>query len=179
MQHAPPLPPSSSSPKQRADTAGVRAGDGGRSCRPPERSCLLRGLSLNYGVQIPFSPDSSAATMGSQPHPSRRTPMGDDHRMLPQLESRRFLTDSGLETTLIFIDGFELPQFAAFVLLETSDGRDRARLLRAPREYRARGRQRLHSRGTDLARQPRLGQKARIRQRWTGRHQPRCSHPPR
>jgi S-methylmethionine-dependent homocysteine/selenocysteine methylase len=36
-------------------------------------------------------------------------------------------SDSGLETTLIFIDGFELPEFAAFVLLETSDGRDRLR----------------------------------------------------
>jgi homocysteine S-methyltransferase len=50
-----------------------------------------------------------------------------DRPPLPQLEHRPFLTDSGLETTLIFIDGIELPDFAAFVLLETADGRARLR----------------------------------------------------
>lgn len=34
-----------------------------------------------------------------------------------------FLTDGGLETTLIFHDGFDLPEFAAFVLLENDEGR--------------------------------------------------------
>ncbi len=53
--------------------------------------------------------------------------MIDDRLSLPQLEHRPFLTDSGLETKLIFIDGIELPEFAAFVLLETSDGRQRLR----------------------------------------------------
>jgi homocysteine S-methyltransferase len=33
------------------------------------------------------------------------------------------LTDGGLETTLVFHDGIELPHFAAFPLLETEDGR--------------------------------------------------------
>jgi S-methylmethionine-dependent homocysteine/selenocysteine methylase len=42
---------------------------------------------------------------------------------LPQLEADLFLTDGGLETTLIFDDGFELPDFAAFVLLESDEGR--------------------------------------------------------
>lgn len=46
---------------------------------------------------------------------------------LPQLEHRTFLTDSGLETTLIFKHGIDLPSFAAFVLLETSEGRRRLR----------------------------------------------------
>src|ERR1700744_6445383 len=50
-----------------------------------------------------------------------------DRAPLPQLEHRPFLTDSGLETTLIFKDGIELPSFAAFVLLETADGRSRLR----------------------------------------------------
>jgi homocysteine S-methyltransferase len=50
-----------------------------------------------------------------------------DRANLPQLEHRPFLTDSGLETTLIFRDGIDLPSFAAFVLLETSDGRRRLR----------------------------------------------------
>jgi hypothetical protein len=33
-----------------------------------------------------------------------------------------FLTDSGLETTLIFHEGIELPFFAAFDLLKTDEG---------------------------------------------------------
>src|SRR5262249_22690327 len=33
------------------------------------------------------------------------------------------LTDAGLETVLVFDEGFELPQFAAFPLVDTEDGR--------------------------------------------------------
>ncbi len=44
---------------------------------------------------------------------------------LPQLSGRLFLTDSGLETTLIFKDGIELNQFASFELLKTDSGRNR------------------------------------------------------
>ena len=47
-----------------------------------------------------------------------------EHRhRLPQLDGRLFLTDGGLETTLIFHDGFDLPMFAAFVLTESEQGR--------------------------------------------------------
>lgn len=46
---------------------------------------------------------------------------------LPQLSNKIFLTDSGLETTLIFKENVELPEFAAFTLLETIEG---ANLLR-------------------------------------------------
>ena len=46
---------------------------------------------------------------------------------LPQLGDTIFLTDSGLETTLIFHDGIELPCFASFDLLKTRDGRARLR----------------------------------------------------
>ena len=42
---------------------------------------------------------------------------------LPQHRGGIFLTDGGLETTLIFHDGLELPHFAAFVLLDSADGR--------------------------------------------------------
>lgn len=35
----------------------------------------------------------------------------------------RFVTDGGLETDLIFHRGFELPEFAAFPLVDTEDGR--------------------------------------------------------
>lgn len=41
---------------------------------------------------------------------------------LPQLDDRIFLLDGGMETRLIFIDGVELPLFAAFNLLLTPEG---------------------------------------------------------
>src|SRR5687767_14997878 len=41
---------------------------------------------------------------------------------LPQLEGGMFLTDGGIETTLIFHDGLELPYFAAFHLLKEKTG---------------------------------------------------------
>lgn len=43
---------------------------------------------------------------------------------LPQLDGGWFLTDGGIETVLIYQEGVELPEFAAFVLLDTADGRD-------------------------------------------------------
>ena len=44
---------------------------------------------------------------------------------LPQLAHTPFLTDTGLETTLIFHDGYELPYFAAVTLLREEAGRER------------------------------------------------------
>ena len=44
------------------------------------------------------------------------------HR-LPQLDHQLFLGDGGMETTLIFHDGVDLPHFASFVLLATEEGR--------------------------------------------------------
>src|ERR671924_2043915 len=41
---------------------------------------------------------------------------------LPQLGGDLFLTDGGIETTLIFHEGLELPYFAAFHLLRTPEG---------------------------------------------------------
>ncbi|MET0378583.1 MAG: homocysteine S-methyltransferase family protein [Spongiibacteraceae bacterium] len=41
---------------------------------------------------------------------------------LPQLQNRLFATDGGLETTLIFQDGIDLPAFAAFDLLKNAEG---------------------------------------------------------
>lgn len=46
---------------------------------------------------------------------------------LPQLDDRLFIADSGMETTLIFHDGIELPYFASFVLLDDDAGRARLR----------------------------------------------------
>ena len=42
---------------------------------------------------------------------------------LPQLSGQQMLTDSGLETTLIFLNGIELPLFASFALLRSPDGK--------------------------------------------------------
>jgi len=44
---------------------------------------------------------------------------------LPQVRGGIFLTDGGMETTLIFHEGVELPHFAAFVLLDSEAGREK------------------------------------------------------
>ena len=43
---------------------------------------------------------------------------------MPQLGGDLFLTDSGLETDLIFNGGWELPEFASFPLIDSARGRD-------------------------------------------------------
>jgi homocysteine S-methyltransferase len=52
-------------------------------------------------------------------------PRGD----LPQLDGGTFITDGGMETTLIFHKGLDLPEFASFVLLDDAVG------LEALRDY--------------------------------------------
>jgi hypothetical protein len=47
---------------------------------------------------------------------------------LPQLFGTSLSTDGGIKTTLIFHDGLELPDFAAFHLLRTAEGEARAGL---------------------------------------------------
>lgn len=42
---------------------------------------------------------------------------------LPQLHGVKFVTDGGMETDLIFHHGVDLPDFAAFPLLDTAEGR--------------------------------------------------------
>jgi homocysteine S-methyltransferase len=46
---------------------------------------------------------------------------------LPQLGDKIFLTDGGLETTLVFLEGVDLPCFAAFPLVQVEAGRERLR----------------------------------------------------
>ncbi len=43
-------------------------------------------------------------------------------QQLPQLGNRIFLTDGGMETTLIFLQGVELPEFAAITLMDNAEG---------------------------------------------------------
>ena len=47
--------------------------------------------------------------------------------MTRRLGEGTFITDGGMETTLVFHHGFELPHFASFVLLDDSAGRDAMR----------------------------------------------------
>jgi S-methylmethionine-dependent homocysteine/selenocysteine methylase len=49
------------------------------------------------------------------------TPTYRDH--LPQLDAPLFLADGGSETTLIFHEGLDLPEFASFVLFDDEAGR--------------------------------------------------------
>ena len=48
--------------------------------------------------------------------------MSKYRHVLPQLNGKQFITDGGMETTLVFHDGFDLPYFAAFDLLKTLNG---------------------------------------------------------
>lgn len=51
--------------------------------------------------------------------------MGKYRESLPQLAGGIFLSDGGMETTLIFREGVDLPCFASFVLLDSDEGRER------------------------------------------------------
>lgn len=62
----------------------------------------------------------------------------------PYLDDRLVLTDSGMETTLIFDAGFDLPLFASFPLLETTDGRATLR------DYYRRHIELAHDHGVDI-----------------------------
>ncbi len=55
-------------------------------------------------------------------NPRSHTTMAKYRNNLPQRDRGLYLTDGGLETTLIFDEGLELPDFAAFHLLKTPKG---------------------------------------------------------
>ena len=59
---------------------------------------------------------------------------------LPQLDGGVFLTDGGIETTLIYHHGLDLPLFAAFDLLKDDEGTEQLRLYYAPYAITARER---------------------------------------
>lgn len=73
---------------------------------------------------------STSATQIQPPaiNESAAQTLSEHHEHIERLLTQQpFLTDSGLETTLVFHDGLELPCFAAFTLLQTDEGRDRLR----------------------------------------------------
>lgn len=48
--------------------------------------------------------------------------MAKHRNALPQLSVAFFMTDGGIETTLVFLEGQNLPYFAAFHLFKTPEG---------------------------------------------------------
>ena len=53
-------------------------------------------------------------------------------KALPHLDGQIMLCDGGVETTLVFLEGIDLPCFATFPLLERDDGREAMRRWFAP-----------------------------------------------
>jgi len=51
---------------------------------------------------------------------------------VPRLDGGRFLSDGGIETVLVFHDGIDLPEFAAFPLLATEEGTETLRAYHLP-----------------------------------------------
>src|SRR6186713_888532 len=74
-------------------------------------------LPIAEELLVPLSDNAASEHSG-------RTEITSSRLRLPQLDGGWYLTDGGIETVLIYQDGVELPEFAAFVLLETTDGRD-------------------------------------------------------
>ena len=84
--------------------------------------------------------------------------MSTYRQALPQLSGRIALADGGIETTLIYHEGIELPYFAAFILLDDDAGRAALHpLLRVVPVDRPRSGPGHRAGDADVAGQPRLG----------------------
>ena len=91
---------------------------------------------------------------------------------LPQRSQQIFLTDGGMETTLVYHDGLDLPCFASFTLLRTPEGIARTRAYYTRYAAMAQKRRtRLRAGDADLAGQCRLGREAWLFECRIGRRQ--------
>jgi hypothetical protein len=86
-------------------------------CYPLVSPCRAFTKVLPLDAQPP-----GAASGGAGNWPTTRGVEDVYRTALPQLSDEVFLTDSGLETDLIFHGGFDLPEFAAFVLVDDARG---------------------------------------------------------
>jgi hypothetical protein len=116
------------------------------------------------------SADEHAQTQARRPPAGARPLSGYRPAMMPGLESERlFIGDGGLETTMIFREGFDLPCFASFLLLRREDGIGALRrYYGTDLEIARRHGLGFHPRCSDLAGQPRLGREARLLTRGAG-----------
>lgn len=87
--------------------------------RPPRNNVRSRG-----GSHVPASlnPGFFAVRLRALNLMEPTMTMAKYRHELPQLSDRLFLTDGGIETTLIFHEGVDLPCFAAFDLLKDEKG---------------------------------------------------------
>ena len=117
-------------------------------------------------------PSTAQPRRGNIGRPARQPHMPDS---LPQTAGDRlYLTDGGLETTLVFHRGIDLPLFAAFPLLDSDDGRAALREYFVPYlELAAEPRRRVRARHADVARERGLGAAAGLRPRRARPRQPR------
>ena len=91
------------------------------------RSIVRRTAAPTAGVSVKkggVASHSAAAERAAYSAAPRHRLKEHDHEAnrtarLPQLDGGWFLTDAGLETVLIFQEGIALPEFAAFVLLQS------------------------------------------------------------
>src|ERR671923_25386 len=65
---------------------------------------------------------AAMAGIASSSSKRQETNMTKYRNALPQLDGRLYLTDGGIETSLIFHQGIELPDFAAFDLFKRPGG---------------------------------------------------------
>src|SRR5205807_10620249 len=101
--------------------------------------------------------------------------MAQFRKALPQLSGEFFLTDGGIETTLIFLERLELPDFAAFDLLKAQGRRSRVAEVFPDLFWTGTAlRYRAHSRKRNVARQLRLGRKAGLQRQRDGRGKSPC-----
>jgi S-methylmethionine-dependent homocysteine/selenocysteine methylase len=82
------------------------------------------GLSSRRGITTGTLPTSWRGSTVPLTVRTEESTLSDRHTTLPQLIAPLFLADGGLETTLLFHYGLDLPDFAAFPLLDTVDGRE-------------------------------------------------------
>jgi S-methylmethionine-dependent homocysteine/selenocysteine methylase len=86
-------------------------------------------LSVAPAIPIAAAPlHRCLAAAPGRKNEMRECPMAKYRDRLPQISGEEiFLTDGGIETSLIYLDGRDLPHFAAFDLLKDEDGREALR----------------------------------------------------
>ena len=82
---------------------------------------MSSGYSRNSATEWIFAGRFDRGSLFVKPEEMEPS-MARFRKALPQLGSDFFLTDGGIETTLLFLEGLELPHFAAFHLLKRPEG---------------------------------------------------------
>jgi S-methylmethionine-dependent homocysteine/selenocysteine methylase len=95
----------------------VRCSRSRSPCRPKGPPPRTRRIRCAGSAEAPTSEAPTRA----------KTPSARYRDALPQLHETPFLTDGGIETTLIFHEGHELPHFAAYDVLTRDGGEDAIR----------------------------------------------------